>query len=339
MNQPKPRISLKWFITIAEKSSFLVIPAFVSTLLIALFFSSYLTTTNPLSTSATSEVISVRQMLGTMLLFALLSGYLIFVVLVQRSGSHDALKVIKALVHKNAPTDPYQPLVEDVQTKLNTLGMWTLPILFLAAVWGVYQNVGVLQVIWETQQVNFIDVVFIFSGCITWVLIAFVLCWRVPVSVAISRLSEHTPINLYEMHDLKPLGRISTTDVLLVAGAMAFMPLQALDAEFRLVNYIAGSVVGIVSALALFFLPLLGIRKNIMEEKRKRLETLQTELATVHLEDTQRLEMVSAHIERITSIPSWPMDLRLVARVFSYLIIPPMAWIAAAFVENFIDSL
>jgi len=304
-----------------------------------LFYLPCLINENALAVSVTAELVSERQMLGTMLMFALLSGYLIFVSLVQHSRSLDALEVITSLTSNGKIEANFQVLADDVRTRLNSIGIWTLPVLLLAAMWGVYQNEGVVQIMWFSQRFLFVDFVFIFGGCVVWLLIVIVLCWRIPVSISLARLSRYAPINLYAMQELRPLSRISTTDVLIVAGAMAFMPLQALDAEFRLVNYFAGSVVGLLSALVLFFLPLLGIRENIMAEKTKRLNTLQTELRTIHVHDTQHLELVSAHIERIAAIPNWPLDLRLVARAFSYLIIPPMAWIAAALVENFVDKL
>jgi hypothetical protein len=51
------------------------------------------------------------------------------------------------------------------------------------------------------------------------------------------------------------------------------------------------------------------------------------------------LEAVLAHRDRVKSIHNWPLDLSFLARVAAYVVIPPVAWVAAALVENFVDSI
>ena len=51
------------------------------------------------------------------------------------------------------------------------------------------------------------------------------------------------------------------------------------------------------------------------------------------------LESLTSHIDRIRGMSSWPVDVGLAARVFGYVIIPPLAWVGAALVENLIYQL
>jgi hypothetical protein len=55
--------------------------------------------------------------------------------------------------------------------------------------------------------------------------------------------------------------------------------------------------------------------------------------------DFATLETITAHIDRVRAMPNWPIDVQTVTRVFAYVIIPPLAWVGAALVENFINSL
>lgn len=135
------------------------------------------------------------------------------------------------------------------------------------------------------------------------------------------------------------MARVATTDVLAVAGAMAFMPMQSLDAEFRFENYGAGLLVGVCSAISPFLLPLWGVRSNITKRKAARIAELRAQLAAVDRSDISQIEPISAHITRVEDMPTLPIDTQVVTRVIAYGIIPPLAWVAAALVENLIDSL
>ena len=163
--------------------------------------------------------------------------------------------------------------------------------------------------------------------------------WRVALSFAIGRLGASARIELYRLDRLKPFARIALLDVLIVAGALCFVPLQSLDAQFRWVNYEAAVYVGLTSLLVVFLLPLHALPARIKLAKAQRLEELRTELANVPQADVPRLEATAAHLDRIEGLSNWPVDLRVVSRILVYVVIPPLAWVAAALVENFIDQL
>ncbi|NOX51023.1 MAG: hypothetical protein GXP16_10895, partial [Gammaproteobacteria bacterium] len=300
-------MSLLWFFNWTQRHSVILVPCTLSVSLFVLFLVAYLFN----EVAVVQLVVSERQMMGTMLMFALLAGYLVLCMLLQHRRTLEVLDVIATLSSQNGSNPQAQQLEDGVREKLNRISNWGVPILCIGAAYGTYQNVAIVSIMWQQQAATFMDTVYILSGSLIWFLIALILCWRIPASMSLSRLSQSVPINLYALHQLKPLSRISTTDVLLVAGAMALMPLQSLDAEFRVNNYSAGALVGVLSAIALFFLPLLGIRKNICNTKARRLEELQSELLAIDYSDTQRKELVSAHIDRIGNIANWPVDTRM----------------------------
>jgi len=66
---------------------------------------------------------------------------------------------------------------------------------------------------------------------------------------------------------------------------------------------------------------------------------LYAEIELVDRSDITTLETLASRLDRACSLPTWPVDLQLVAQLFGYGIIPPFAWAAAALVENFVDRL
>ncbi|RPG24181.1 MAG: hypothetical protein CBC10_012415 [Gammaproteobacteria bacterium TMED50] len=106
-------------------------------------------------------------------------------------------------------------------------------------------------------------------------------------------------MNLYETETVHPVALLAARDVLVIASALALMPLQALDASFRWVNYQAGLSVGIPAAVVLLFLTLSGIRYSVIAAKRERVDEIQSEIEATDKQDMVRLELLSAHRARI----------------------------------------
>ena len=126
-------------------------------------------------------------------------------------------------------------------------------------------------------------------------------------------------------------------DVLIIMGAIALMPLQALDLEFRWVNYEAGLIIGGIAAISLFVLPLWGVHLAIDAARSTRLRELQQQVDSCDRGDITQLESLVAHRDRVQGIHTWPLDLRLIIRVLFYLVLPPLAWVGAALVENVVE--
>jgi hypothetical protein len=147
-----------------------------------------------------------------------------------------------------------------------------------------------------------------------------------------------TPVDVYRLNLLKPFARVAVRSVLLVMGAMALMPLQALDAEFRMDNYVFGLAIGLPLAVTLFLLPLTGIRRSILAARQARESELQAAIDAADRSAIPELEALVAHRDRVRAISSWPLDFSLMFRVAFYLIIPPLAWVGAALVETLVQG-
>jgi hypothetical protein len=190
-----------------------------------------------------------------------------------------------------------------------------------------------------TYQVNAaIDYPLIIGNVLLWAVVLPVTLARLRDALAMRRLGRELQIDLYELAQVRPIGRLAIRDVLVVMGALAFMPLQSLDAEFRWVNYQFGLVLGILSSSLLFYLPLSGVRQAILKAKEARLEELRAVLANADRINVIELETLIAHRDRVQHLSTWPVDLSILSRVGFYLIIPPLAWVGAALVETLVQG-
>jgi hypothetical protein len=316
-------MSLAWYFRFVDRTNPLTLPGLVVLLCAVTFFALASTTDG----GQVRDAIGERPFAGTLALFSLLPGYLLGMIGLQRRRTEQALVTLGKSVD-----------VVSVRDRLERLHYLALPGVGLGIVYGALQNLRFIQEMYQEVSLNTMDVAFVCGNCFVWGTVALVLCWRVPVSIALSRTGAALELDIYRLDRLKPLARVATTDILVVAGAMAFMPLQSLDAEFRMGNYDVGMLVGVPAAIVLFIVPLWGLHRNIKQSKAERLQTLRERLDEVDRQDVAELETLTSHIDRVRSIPNWPVDLQTVTRVFGYVIIPPVAWVGAALVENLVNS-
>ncbi|NIP14515.1 MAG: hypothetical protein GWM88_07210 [Pseudomonadales bacterium] len=318
-------MSLERTYQFARRTNLLVLPAILMGLELTVFIA-----VSPFAD--TSEILasmSSARFMGTLALFSILPPYFLCMVTLQRLRTENSLAEMADLLEPAS--------VARVHQRASGIRPASWFVVLLGAVFGAYQNIDTIRRVVDSGTVNAMDVTFVLANCFVWATIAFVLSWRLPISVALSQLGARMKVDVYRIDRLRPLARIATLDILVVAGAMAFMPLQSLDAEFRIVNYNYGIIVGVPAAIALFVLPLWGARGNIRDRKVERVAALQAKLEAVDHDDVAALEAVTAHIDRLRALSNWPVDLRLATRVFAYVIIPPLAWVGAALVENLVD--
>ena len=318
------RVSLGWLLGPADASAH---PSrWWPALLILLHGGAYLASLFWYEQSWIVDYSSPRQLFGTAVMIVLLPTYLVWTM--QLSWRKHAVE-LKTLA------DGY-PEVDGVIASARQVGWWACLLVVLGLVFGFYQNLIHLNA--SLAQGNFFDWLFLCSNAVLWGMVALMLSWRIPISWRVGRFGRSVSVDLYQLKEAEPFARIATFDVLIVAGAVAFMPLQALDAEFRLVNYQYGVVVGLVAMVLVFVVPLWGLRQQIKAAKLDRQNELMQQLAQTSREDIRELEVLSAHLERIKSMSAWPVDITVLQRILLYVIIPPAAWVGAALVENLVDS-
>jgi hypothetical protein len=178
------------------------------------------------------------------------------------------------------------------------------------------------------------------GNTLVWMAIGYTLSLRTPAVVALLRLGLHgVSVSIHEPERLKPFANIAFRDLLLIVGAMSFMALQSLDAQLRWDNYSQGLLVGIPWAVIVFVFPLWGVHRAMQKAKSDALMQARQVVAQASVADIPNLEAALSYRDRIASTHTWPLDIQAVYRIFLYLIIPPVAWVAAALVENWVGRL
>lgn len=277
------------------------------------------------------EVIGFRKTAGVFLLFSLLPAYLFFMMGLLWHSTEAVLVDLKPMAQPD--------VFAAVQNRLHHLPLVGVLAMLAGVAFGTWQNFYFINALISGSELAGIDVAMFFGNCLLWIVVGLMLCWRIGVSRSISKMGESLDLDIYRLDKLQPLGRLATTEFLVVGGAMAFMPLQSLDASIDAENYLPGMAVGIPAAILLFLLPLWGAHRNIMKRKSERLATLFAQQDHISKDNIAELEPVVAHIDRVKSIPNWPIDVKLITRIFVYVVIAPLAWVCAALVEQMLESL
>ncbi len=271
---------------------------------------------------------SRTQMWGSALTFSLISGYVLAAFVYLYRSHRDAVRQLAPLARSVTAVND---ALLDVSPRV-ALGATVFGIVF-----GLAQFAEVL--LGDRYVLRPLpDVSLILGNTVLWTVVALLTVGRVHDALAMRRLGAELQVDLYNLEKLRPAGRAAVRDVLVIMGALALMPLQSLDAEFRWVNYQTGLIVGVVSASLVFFLPLTGIRRAVHAAKEARVRELQEEIDKVSRSEVALLETLVAHRDRIAHLPTWPVDLSILSRVGFYLVIPPLAWVGAALVETVVQG-
>jgi hypothetical protein len=149
--------------------------------------------------------------------------------------------------------------------------------------------------------------------------------------------------DLFRQEQLRPLAQAGIVDVAMVAGAILFTPLQALDAEFRWFNYHFVVIVALPVSAFLLFWPLVPVHRRLRTDREARIAAVETQLEeqadlAQGAEAVCDLELLLAHRERLHDAHTWPLGMRQWSRVLFYLVIPPLAWAGAALVERAVET-
>jgi len=272
------------------------------------------------------------EILGSFLLFSLLSAYLLMCLLAGVRSNNQAHQGLVAQLPDGTVVSRYEKL-----------HWWPLPvtIAIFFALWG---NVNWSTMVLDSRMPGFdTSVLLILGQIIMWSIVGLVLfincheCW------ILGKLGKVVSIDLYNLDKLNGFGRAGLNNFLMVVGALAITTVQSIDQEFRTENYFNGLLVGLPAAILLIALPIATLPGRIRKAKLAEMTILDQEIAAAS-RDTQSdsLLRLNALLERrdfIKGLRHWPMDLSIFTRFLLYVLIPPLAWVGAALVEMYLDSM
>ena len=282
---------------------------------------------------------SARQIIGMGLMTTLLPAYLIVATWFGQRRSFALLEALRSRLPDPAPIDGAGETLRGG----------------LRATWVQGIVLGCFLALFNTQPVEalrgplpVLEGAISFGQFALWIAVALLFGVRRKAAHAFRELARIVPIDLFRPETQRLIARSGVVDVAVVAGALLFTPLQSLDAEFRWYNYHFGLLVALPAAAFFLLWPITPLHRRNQVERDAQLAALDAKLdETLHgdgrtaSEDGAigRLETLLAHRDRIARVRTWPLSTGLLSRVFLYLVIPPLAWAAAAVVERFVDRL
>jgi len=79
------------------------------------------------------------------------------------------------------------------------------------------------------------------------------------------------------------------------------------------------------------------VHRAILEQKVIKVEAMQMLIDNADHDDLVGMEALLSHRDRIAESVTWPIDVKLASRIALYVVLPPIAWSAAAMVEMLIE--
>lgn len=177
---------------------------------------------------------------------------------------------------------------------------------------------------------------------LVWMSVGLTLSARLHVSRLFLEAGRRVPVDLYDRAPLEPFARAGMGDLLLVVGALVLSTVQSIDATFRAENYLYALVVAVPAGLVLLIWPMASLHGRLKALKRAELAELDRLIgaASKALDPAamERLERLLQRRQRANEVYTWPLNVAMVSRILLYGVIPPAAWVAAALVEQFIET-
>jgi hypothetical protein len=183
----------------------------------------------------------------------------------------------------------------------------------------------------------------VIGQAVLWTLVGLTLSYRLHTAFAYNKLGRSIRFDLLDVSSVAPFAKNGVDDVLAIAILLALSTTQALDAQFRFDNYAAAMLIALPAAGFLFLLPMLSIHRRLAHARTQYVEEMNSQIASasreLESEAIQKLELLLQHRDRVRESMTWPLDWTIYSRLAFYVILPPLAWLGAAFVEFGVDRM
>lgn len=272
------------------------------------------------------------EILGSFLMFSLLTSYLL-------------MCLLAAIRANNATHGQLQGLLAGhfQYNRFKHMAWWPLPVL-AAIIFALAGNVNWSSMELTPGEYGFVSSILLIAGqVVMWSMVGLVLFLSIHECWILGRLGKWVSIDIYNLDQFNGFGRAALNSFLMVVGALSLTIVQAIDREFRAENYINGLYVGVPAAIVLIVLPIWSLHRRIRLAKAEEIGRLNEQIATasraLEPQSLQHLNDLLTRRELVKDLRNWPMDLSIFSRFVLYVFIPPLAWVGAALVEMFVDSL
>lgn len=187
------------------------------------------------------------------------------------------------------------------------------------------------------------------GALLVWMIMTVVISMLIQQAILFARLgAQHVNISLLNTRKLVPFARVSIYSSLAIIGAVALFPLIGIESGMNLMEILPGAIATLGPLIAMFIIPIWPIHRRLVVMKEQELENINDRIEacpdTMVGSDSdvrvlEKLTPLLTYRREIAQISTWPFDVGNVARLTLYMVIPPLTWVAAALIENLIDSI
>jgi len=148
----------------------------------------------------------------------------------------------------------------------------------------------------------------------------------------------HIEVSLNRLDIMDVFGRAGVRYLLMMIVGLTVLPIQAIVAgSMKPLDFIPSLAIVLPVGLVMLVLPIFGAHRAIAAARKRELDRVDG-LIGAQAPDSDRLMLLTLYRHRIESIPAWPLSLRNLAQIGFYLVLPPLAWVAAALVESAVSK-
>lgn len=148
----------------------------------------------------------------------------------------------------------------------------------------------------------------------------------------------HVQVSLGHLDVMDVFGRAGVRYLLLMIVGLTVLPIQAILAgRMTPLDFIPTLAIVLPVGLVMLVLPIFGAHRAIAAARDREIARVDRQIET-EPPASDRLMLLTLYRHRIESTPAWPLSLRNLAQIGFYLVLPPLAWVAAALVESVVSS-
>lgn len=150
--------------------------------------------------------------------------------------------------------------------------------------------------------------------------------------VRIARQAVRVELSRLDVFD--PITNAGIRQLLLIIIGLAVIPTQGiLTGHLAPMDFVPALAIVLPVAMALLVTPLYGVYRAVAAARAAELMHLDADLERAGPRSDRAL-LLALYRHQLAAMPAWPLSLRRFGRVGFYLVIPPLAWVAAALVES-----
>jgi hypothetical protein len=276
---------------------------------------------------------SFEQLLGTLILLILIPTFLlVFLISGQRRSMRYAQELFESGISDQEPDAWLRPMEARVPLIGAGLGL-------------IYALIANTPLEWLSDFVSADSQTrsIVIGQAVTWTLVGLTLSFRLHTAFSYNKLGRTVRFDLLNVRPIAPFAKNGVDDVLAIALILVLSTTQSLDAQFRFENYAAAMLIALPAAAFLFVLPMFSVHRRLVHARAEYVEQMNQEIAgesrKLEPEAIQKLELLMQHRDRIADTSTWPLDWTIYSRLAFYVILPPIAWLGAAFVEFGLDRI